>query len=56
MKTLPQIGSDYAGPDLSRPAIRQLPHHWTIHTSTDPWFRVACTWLANIVADVLGRR
>ena len=54
MKTYPRIGADYYGPALDRPAIRSLPQHWSLETADDPWFRVACRWIANVLSDLIN--
>ena len=30
MSTPPIIGSKYTGPSFDRPALRQMPRHWTL--------------------------
>ncbi len=50
----PIIGSKYFGPELDRPCLRQMPHHWVLEeTRADyrpVWYRRVETWVLIVVA------
>lgn len=48
-QALQRIGSRYHGPDLQRPALRQMPREWVLEgarkpkrLSPDAWVLIAC--------------
>lgn len=54
-----QIGSQYHGPAFDRPALRQMPAHWTLEESRphqgDKWLAIIAglIWVLAIVQTCL---